>query len=735
MESVSLGLYKLFSPFRIQVFYLLLLFLFLIIGYANLHSQVSQPNEINAYKINSPVKLDAVLDEPCWIEAQKISNFTQRELHNGEPVTERTEVAIVYTQETMYIGVWCYESDVKGIIAKNMKRDFDYWNDDNFEIIFDTYLDKKNGYVFVINPNGARSDVMTTDEGHGFNIDWNGVWDAAVVINEKGWFAEIEIPFSTLKYPDVKSHVWGVNFERNIRRKKEQVFWQGWSRDYDFELVSHAGLLKGLEDIKGKETIEIKPFATGGFERIDSNTKKVAKIGGDVNYLVTPTLKLNLTLNTDFAQIESDRAQINLTRFSLYFPEKREFFLEGNDNFKMDFGESIKLFHTRTIGINNGSEIPILGGARLMGKLDKTNIGFLTMQTQEKNSTPSTNYSVLRMKHDIFEKSYIGMILTAKNDANHFNYVYGADFAYNTSSLFGSRNFLFYGGIAQSLTKGIDSKDNLSVELYTELPSDEFFINMEYKNLQENFNPEMGFLRRGDYKYKLLNTQLMYRPRPDFLPFLRQLDFKPYELTCYWTETTNELETAYLEIRPLGFVTRSGEYFTFQIVRIFERLDKPFTIFENIVVPQGKYWFTIYELSLQTYQGRNISMLNQFSWGSRWTGTSISYYGQLLLNLNKHINISADYEYNNFNLAEGKFTTNNLGGRVEYSFNPKLYTSIFGQWNNETDDIILNFRFSWIPVIGSDVYFVINQRYSTANDKIIATNTTLLAKVIWRFSL
>ncbi|MBI5323862.1 MAG: carbohydrate binding family 9 domain-containing protein [Ignavibacteriae bacterium] len=701
----------------------------------SLPAQVSVPNEITASKILNNIKLDGVLDEVFWEKAQRITNFTQREMHNGEPVSERTEVSIVYTSDAMYIGVWCYESDIKGIIAKNMKRDFEYWNDDNFEVIFDTYLDKKNGYVFVINPNGARSDVMTTDEGHGFNIDWNGVWDAAVVINEKGWFAEIEIPFSTLKFPDLKNQVWGVNFERNIRRKREQVFWQGWSRDYDFELVSHAGILKGLEDIKGKESIEIKPYTTAGFEKIDTNNKTVAKIGGDVNYLITPTMKLNLTLNTDFAQIEDDRSQVNLTRFSLYFPEKREFFLEGYDNFKMDFGESIKLFHTRTIGIHNGEEVPIIGGARLMGKLDKTNIGFLTMQTQAKDNIPSTNYTVLRMKQDIFEKSYVGMILTAKNDSKHFNYVYGADFAYNTSSLFGDRNFHFYGGIAQSLTKGIDSKNNLSVELYTELPSDEFFVNMEYKNLQENFNPEMGFLKRGNYKYKLLNTQMLYRPRTDFLSLLRQFDFKPYEITCYWTEETNELETAYFEFRPVGFVTKSAEYFTFNIVRVFERLDNPFTIFENIQIPAGKYWFTVYELALQTYQGRNMSMLNQVSWGSRWTGTSFSYYGQLLFNLNKHINLSADYEYNNFDLQQGKFVTNNVGGRIDFAFNPKMNTSLFGQWNNEVDEIILNFRFSWIPVIGSDVYFVINQRYSTVNDKIIPTTTTILAKVIWRFSL
>ncbi|TAL68063.1 MAG: hypothetical protein EPN82_11725 [Bacteroidetes bacterium] len=698
-------------------------------------SQTSEPHEITAYKIENNIKIDGILDESFWNNPQRITNFTQRELHNGEPVTERTEVAIVYTSETMYIGVWCYESDVKGIIAKNMKRDFEYWNDDNFEIIFDTYLDRKNGYVFVINPNGARSDVMVTDEGHGFNIDWNGVWGAAVVINEKGWFAEIEIPFSTLKFPDVKSHVWGVNFERNIRRKKEQVFWQGWSRDYDFELVSHAGLLKGLEDIRGKETFELKPFVTGGYERIDTSTKDVAKIGGDVNYLITPTMKLNLTLNTDFAQIESDRAQINLTRFSVYFPEKREFFLEGYDNFKMDFGESIKLFHTRTIGINNGEEIPIIGGVRLMGKLNSTNIGFLTMQTQKKDGIPSTNYTVFRMKQDVFEKSYIGMILTAKNDAEHFNYVYGADFAYNTSSLFGNRNFLFYGGVAQSLTKGLESKDNLSIELYTELPSDEFFVNMEYKNLQENFKPEMGFLKRGNFRYKLFTTQMLLRPRTEFMSLLRQFDFKPYEITAYWTESTNELETAYFEFRPLGFVTNSVEYFTFNIVRVFERLDNPYPIFENIKVPTGRYWFTVYELALQTYQGRNISMLNQLSWGSRWTGTSISYYGSLSMNLNKHINVSADYEYNNFDLQQGHFITNNIGGRIDYAFNPKMNSSIFGQWNNETDDIILNFRFSWIPIIGSDVYFVINQRYSTVNDKIVATNTTLLAKVIWRFSL
>jgi hypothetical protein len=334
--------------------------------------------------------LDGKLDEPEWELAEKVSNFTQRELNNGEPATELTIAAVLYSETSIYIAGWCYESEASKVTAKYMKRDFPYWEDDNFEVIFDTFLDKRNGYVFVVNPNGARADVQITDEGKGFNIDWNGVWNAAVFRDSTGWFVEMEIPFSTLRFADKEEQIWGVNFERNIRRKSEAVFWQGWSRDYDFEHVSHAGTLLGIRNIRPHNTIELLPFVTSGYQYSTNDETFVKKFGGDINYLITPTLKLNLTANTDFAQVESDRLEVNITRFSLYYPEKRGFFLEGKHFFEFNIDSRAQVFYSRRIGINNGREVPIIAGARIMGKEGRNNIGFLSIQTSSIDSIPTS---------------------------------------------------------------------------------------------------------------------------------------------------------------------------------------------------------------------------------------------------------------------------------------------------------------------------------------------------------
>ncbi|MDA3842845.1 MAG: DUF5916 domain-containing protein, partial [Candidatus Kapabacteria bacterium] len=415
-------------------------------------AQVSQPNIVYACKIDAPITLDGILNESCWSEARKISNFQQHELDNGAPVSERTEVAVIYTPDKLFIGVWCYDSEPDKLTAKHMKHDFMYWLDDNFEIIFDTYSDKRNGYVFVINPNGAKSDVLVTDEGKGFNRDWNTVWDAEVMVSDSGWFAEIEIPFSSLKYPDTKIQNWGINFERNIRRKQEAVFWQGWSRDYEFEHVSHAGTLAGLENLEGDETLEFKPYISGGISySSEEGLEKSIKAGGDINYLVTPTLKMNMTFFTDFAQVESDRAQINFSRFNLYYPEKRQFFLEGQNRFKFDIGSS-NIFYSRKIGYSDSGQTPIIGGVRLSGTAGNTNIGVLSMQTEGINGMPTANHSVVRLRHNLLKQSNIGLIMTAENRRGHYNYVGGVDATYITSEFLGDKRLFVGGMIAKSTT-------------------------------------------------------------------------------------------------------------------------------------------------------------------------------------------------------------------------------------------------------------------------------------------
>lgn len=706
------------------------LFFFAISGFA----QVSSPNQISAVKIQQAPKVDGRLTETCWLNAPKISNFTQRELDEGRPSTERTTVAAVYTNSTLYFGIWCFDSEPDKLVAKEMKRDFHHWRDDNFEIILDTYHDKRNGYLFIINPNGAREDVLITDEGRGFNRAWNGVWDVAVQTTDEGWFAELHIPFSTLKFPNQPKQIWGINFERNIRRKKEQVMWQGWSRDYELEMVSHAGTLNGLEGITGGRLLEIKPYVLAGIQKIAAQkNERVAGIGTDINYLVTSNMKLNVTLHPDFAQIESDRAQINLTRFSLYYPEKREFFLEGSGAFDFSLGSSAKLFYSRRIGIKNEEEIPIVGGLRITGKEGGTEIGALTMQTASKGSAKSTNYSVVRIKQDIWRQSNIGFIATSKKSADTSNYVFGMDFNYASSKLFGDKNIVLGGAWTQTQSETNSlNHDNLAYRVFLSLPNDFIEYDLAYEVTQKNFNPEVGFSRRKNFRH--LCTELQFAPRPDFLPWFRKLEFKPLDVDYYWSEDTNELESIEAEFRPLGFGTKSGEWFEYNIIRFYDRLDEPFEIHDNINIPTGGYWYTRHEIQFYSFYGRKIAFGGDVSTGGYYTADRLQSDVYLRLNVNKHLNLFLDYEWNKLKFDHASFSTHETGGRIEYAFNPKLNTSFFGQWNNEENEILFNLRLNWIPQIGSDFYLAINQIIDTKNSKLKFGDFAILSKLVWRFA-
>ncbi|MCX7736623.1 MAG: carbohydrate binding family 9 domain-containing protein [Candidatus Kapabacteria bacterium] len=704
------------------------------LSFISLYSQVSYPNTIKPLKLEKAPNFDGILDDDCWSKSQRISNFTQRELNEGEKATERTEVSLVYTNAEIFIGVWCYQSPPLKFTAKYMKRDFNYWEDDNFEVLFDTFFDKRNGYIFVINPNGARADVQITDEGRGFNIDWNGIWDAEVIRSDTGWFAEIRIPFSTLKFSNEKIQKWGVNFERNIRYKNEAAFWQGWSRNYDFEHVSHAGILDSFENIVGREIAELKPYALGGIELSNSsngaNTKKIGKFGLDINSLILPTLKLNLSLNTDFAQVESDRLKINLTRFSIFYPEKRDFFLEGKNDIEFDLYDDAKLFYSRRIGLENGDAIPILAAGKIMGKIGNSNIGLISVQTDSKNEIPTTNYTVLRFKQDIFNQSNIGAILTSKIRSGYYNYVYGFNFNYRTSDFLGNNNLLVESAISQSQTKGNTGKRNLSYKLAVAYPNDLLHFQAAFFGIQKDFNPEMGYLERDNYKFYF--TELMFRPRPAFLPFLKRLYFKPFEIALFRDDLTNQMQSTYLEFVPLGIVTKSEDVFEIVISRNAEAITNEFEIYPNVIIPVGEYWFTRYKASIETFKGRNFSLYSEYNWGDFFSGTRQNIYASIYWNINRHLNVSTDYSKNIINLKEGSFNTDEIGGRIEYSFNPKLITYFVSQWNTSTKEIIMNFRLHWIPIIGSDLYFVINQVFNTSSKTIDLRKTLFLTKFVWR---
>lgn len=695
-------------------------------------SQKSKPDTLTSHYTEEKIILDGILNENSWNEAIKISNFTQREPNEGNPVSEPTFAAVLYNKQKLYIGLWAYDSNPKKIIAKDMARDGRWGSSDNFEIIISPFNDNRNAYLFVVNPNGARGDAIITDNGNGWNEDWNGVWDVTVIRNDSGWFAEIEIPFSNLKFKDKPNHSWGFNIERNIRYKNEQATWQGWSRDFSVFQISESGTLTGISNIKNSELFEIKPYLTGGIQKFSGqNEDKIVKAGGDINIHFTPTTKLNLTINTDFSQVESDRTFINLTRFSLFLPEKREFFIENRNLFTFYMASGMYGFYSRRIGIENGSEVPIIGGIKLTGKEGKTNFGIISIQTAENGDIPTANYSVLRVKQDVSSQSSIGFISTAKNIKGHYNYLYGFDFDYLKSDFLKNKNLAFGGAISQTQTKNELNAQNFAYQLYLSYPND--FINyyLVANSIEKNYNPEMGFLYRENVS--LINSNLEIRPRPKRMPFVKQFSFKPLDIKYYVTNDSKTLESAEFLVRPLGFRTKSGEWFQFDLIRTYELISSNFNIYRNIVIPKGEYWFNHYQFQFDTYAGRKIFVGTCFDFGNFYSGKNTRTYINVMWYPNKHFNITADWIRNDVSLPEGSFITNELGSRLEYAFNPKLISSIYAQWNNYTQEVLLNYRIHWIPVVGSDFYLAINQKVKTENGNLKFTDFALLAKLIWRF--
>lgn len=696
----------------------------------------SSEDTLTALYTNAKIKLDGRLNEDVWKKAMRISDFTQREMEEGKPATEKTEIAIIYTTNKMYIGVWAYETDPSKIRAAQMKRDFNWRGDDNVEIIFSPFNDNRNGYLFVTNPNGARADVMISNEGAGFNKSWNGIWDVATTITEEGWFAEFEIPFSTLKFPNQEEHVWALNVERNIRHKREQVLWKGWSRQFDLERISQAGKLDGLKNIEAKEKIEIKPYVTGGLEKISGEkTEFIYNYGADVNIDITPTLKLNLTAKTDFGQIEDDQARINLSRFSLYYREKREFFLEGSNQFEMNVGGGNQLFYSRRIGNDSETEqdVPIIIGARIFGKQNKTNIGFLNIQTAELDSVPTTNFSVLRISQDIWKQSTVGIIVTSKIQNGHHNFVYGADFKYSTNTFLGNKNLVINTGVAQTITSDSTNKGSSAYDISLSFPNDWVELDLSLNDIQANFNPEVGYIRRTNARR--YRAELQFNPRPKFLSFVRNLEIKPIEISYYVNSTTNELESINYEWRPLGIRFKSGEFVEFNIQHNFDRLTESFEILDTITIPVGDYWDNRMELQFRSYSGRAISARVNLSSGDFYTGTRKSIYGGLTWNVNKHWNLTGSWSRNFLSLLQGDAIATEISGRVSYAYSPKLNSGIFGQWNSEEKEVLLNFRFNWIPKIGSDFFLIVNQTLSTADNKLTIEGTTVMAKFVWRFAI
>ncbi len=714
------------------------LIIVILIACWKLQAQDTINNKLQAQFIDEPIKIDGNLNKTVWKNAVKISDFTQRELIQGAKSTEKTEVAILFSNDKMYVGIWCYDNQPKEIIAKENKRDFNYNIDDNFIFIIDTYNDKRNGFMFVTNPNGARADLQVFNNGGSTNIFWNGVWNVKTTVNSEGWFAEMEIPLYTLKYrADIKEQVWGINFERNIRRKREQVRWKAWNRNNRIEQVNLAGEIHGLNQLSNKKFVEIKPYAIGGGERANSKIRPVGNLGGDVNYLITPTYRLNLTFNTDFAQVEADQQQVNITRFPLFFPELREFFLEGEDYFNFGFGGNrIIPFYTRKIGLNEQRQtVPIIAGARILGKENRQTLGLMSLQTAETPSQLSTNYTTASWRQDIGKQSVIGAMTTHKIDKNAWHSTTGVNGRYSTSKFLGNKNLDIGGAYIQSHEHDTTfNRQAYAYRAFVHYQNDFLTIFASNQKSPAAFNPEMGLMRRRDFKESFALINLKPRPKK-WLKWIRQFDFVPTGLTYTQYNTNNSVQSFEYQIRYLGFETKKGEKIGFDYKIMAEGLKDSFSISEGVLIPDSTYWWRQYEFEISTFTGRTLSMYNKFITGQFYDGKSLQTTSEVLWRANKHFNLLVRYNHNNVRLPAGSFQINLLSTRIEYAVNPMVFGSVLSQWNSAADEFSMNFRLQVIPKVGTDFYFIVNQIYDTSSGAFNHIRTTVLGKLVWRFML
>ena len=495
---------------------------------------------VTALHVGSPPQIDGeVLGDPIWESATPATGFWQSTPYEGQPASEKTEVRIVYTDQTLYFGVLCYDQEPQGIIVSGSRRDGSLEETDSFQFVLDTYHDQQNGFVFGTNPAGIEYDAQITKEGQGgfgggrrqrggsgggFNINWDGSWEVRTKISDSGWSAEFAIPFRTLRFAEAKEQTWGVNFQRNIRRRNEKSYWIKLPRQFNLQRISLAGNLVGLKNI-GQKNLKVMPYALSSGNRIFKNEDGVtlkegtqwdSDFGFDVKYSLTPSLTLDATYNTDFAQVEVDDQQINFDRFNLFFPEKRPFFLENAGLFAVGSPGEVDMFFSRRIGIDNdGRVVPILGGLRLTGKTSGMNVGLINMQTEsvKADSLQANNFIVARVNKELPNRSAVGVLVVNRQATGDL----APDNDYNrTFAVDGRLGIGKFGRVsafaARTFTPAID-EDQHAFNLGLDYNTESWQLSGSYTEVADNFNPEVGFLQRSGYRRQLFCYSRAFGPR------------------------------------------------------------------------------------------------------------------------------------------------------------------------------------------------------------------------------
>jgi hypothetical protein len=673
--------------------------------------------------ITSEITVDGLLDEAEWQSAQKIGELTQREPANGERPTERTDVTLLRDRNYLYIGVMCYDSDPEAIIGTQMARDANLGSDDRIEILLDTYRDQRNAFYFSTNAAGALVDGLLFANGQS-NMDWDAIWDVRVMRTDEGWSAEFAIPFKSLAFASGATN-WGFNIARRIQRKLEDNRWSGARLETEFQQVSEAGEITNLEGITQGVGLDVRPFTSGRWLRTnaDGNNTLTGKPGFDLFYNITPNMKISATANTDFGETEVDARQINLSRFSLFFPEKRTFFLEDAGVFAFsDTSErepgfqaptrfEVNPFFSRRIGLLSGTEVPIDFGTKFTGKVGRTDIGVLDVRTRDLPGLPSKNFFVGRMKVNLLEQSYIGGIFTNGNPALPISsQTFGADLRLATSRFLGnSKNLIFNAFALKSRNEDV-SDQNLSYGVSVDYPNDLIEMEFTWRDVQENFSPSLG--RVGRTNLRLLRIGGRYNPRPKEFLGLQQM-FMGAFYNRFTRLDNGEVESWNLHFPgPIDWHFRSGD----SLHRLFwpsikyERLFAPFEIFPGVTLPPGEYRFT--RLSIFNVSSASKRRLQaSFLWGigNYWSGSADEVNVSLSYKIPPWFTISFSANQTFARLPEGNFAARILTWRANYAPTPFLSFSNLIQYDNKSRNLGWQSRARWTVRPGNDLFFVFSQ--------------------------
>ncbi len=688
------------------------------------------------------IELDGLLTEGAWGRAPAATSFRQREPDEAAPATESTEIRLLYDDQSLYVGVRALDREPDQVIARILQRDrlmgsdfggrLQFAGDDGIALLFDPFHDHRNGVIFATNPNGAKYDALITDEGRELNSDWRGVWHVAARRTNEGWSAEFEIPFRTLRYPSGPGVApWGFNAFRVIRRKNEETLWSSWSRDNEgFHRVSRAGHLEGLTDLpRPGLNLEVKPYVlTGGTQELNEVGDKDAdgRLDGgvDAKYQVLPGLVLDLTVNPDFAQVEVDDEQVNLTRFDLFFPEKRDFFLENAGVFEYGvrgFGEPppFLLFFSRRIGISDGSEVPVYGGVRLTGRVGGQTVGLLNVVTDVADGASAANHAILRYKRDLGGSGYVGAMLTDLRRGDFWNTAAGLDVSLWPTSALNLQGFL-----AATATSGVGGDDE-AYRLMVDYTGDWIGFFVQHLFIAPEANAELGFITRTDIRKS--DGLLRLTPRPQVLG-LRKIDLMFSGDHIVKSDGTLQDWTVSPWVSPEW---NSGESLRFSYARGFTRLDEGFGLADSVSVPAGDY--DRWELGLdgETSANRAVALGAHASYQRFFDGRLVSVGGTLSLAPGSHLSADIGFRHNDVGIPGGEFTVNIASVRLRYAFTTTLTANALLQYNSLDRRVSANVRLNLIHRPGSDLFIVLNEERGSDDSAWDFRSRGLVAKLTY----